>query len=145
MSRSTQIAWKVFAAVALLATPALAQTMYDKQAEVTVAGTIRYVLSAANAEGVIGVHLQVTTPSGPVRVAIAPATFIANNNFYFFIDEPVVVVGAKVGAGGEVWARTITKDGRTFLTLRDEDGTPRWPRATDDDPDGCGISHAPIR
>ena len=131
-------------AIALLAGTAVAQT-YDKQAEVTIAGVVRHVLTASNAEGVIGVHLEVITPTGSVRVAVAPSPFIANNNFYFFTDEQVVVVGAKMGANGEVWARALTKDGKTFLVLRDEDGTPRWPRATDDDPDGCGIAHAPIR
>jgi hypothetical protein len=103
------------------------------------------VLSAADPAGVVGVHLEVTTPSGLVRIALAPALFIASNGYYFFADEHVDVVGAKVGSTGEIWARTISKDGKSFLILRDEDGTPRWPRATEDDPDGCGVSHAPIR
>jgi hypothetical protein len=30
------------------------------------------------------------------------------------------------------------------LTLRNPDGTPRWKQATADDPDGCGVSHAPV-
>ncbi len=33
---------------------------------------------------------------------------------------------------------------RHRLTKR-EDGTPRWPFATTEDPDGCGVSHAPVR
>jgi hypothetical protein len=129
----------------LLVAAASAQTVrYNKAAETSVSGPIRYVLAAADADGVVGVHLEVTTASGPVRVALAPALFIASNNFYFFSDERVYVVGAKAPTG-EIWARTISKDGKSFLTLRDEDGTPRWARATDDDPDGCGVSHAPIR
>src|SRR6185369_13547294 len=125
---------------------ALAQpAAYNKAAETAISGQVRYVLAAASTDGVVGVHLEVTTPSGPVRVALAPALFIASNNFYFFSEEQVYVVGAKSGPAGEVWARTISKDGRTFLTLRDEDGTPRWERATADDPDGCGVSHDPIR
>ena len=43
-----------------------------------------------------------------------------------------------------MWAREISKGGKT-LTLREPDGTPRWPVATADDPDGCGVSHAPVR
>ena len=128
-----------------LAMPVSAQTTYDKSKETAIAGTVRYVLSAASTDGTVGVHLQVTTASGPIRVALAPALFIANNNYYFFADEQVYVVGAAVGKNGEIWARTISKDGKNFLILRDEDGTPRWPRATADDPDGCGVSHDPIR
>jgi hypothetical protein len=138
------IAWSLVV-LAVLGGRAFGQTAYDKTAETTVSGTVRYVLSGTDANGVIGVHLEVTTPSGPVRVALAPALFIANNNYYFFTDEQVYVVGAKIGKSGEIWARTISKDGKSFLVLRDEDGTPRWPRATEDDPDGCGVSHAPIR
>jgi hypothetical protein len=135
----------IASALVLIATAAYAQSArYDKSAETSMSGVIRYVFSPANSDGVIGVHLEVTTPSGPVRVAVAPAQFIANNNYYFFMDERVYVVGA-VMKNGEIWARTISKDGKNFLLLRDDDGTPRWPRATDDDPDGCGLSHAPIR
>lgn len=142
--RKAFIAWSVVV-LALFGSRASAQTTYNKAAEAAVAGTVRYVLSAADANGVVGVHLEVTTPTGQVRVALAPALFIASNNFYFFVDEQVYVVGAKAPRTGEIWARTISKDGKNFLILRDEDGTPRWERATDDDPDGCGVSHAPIR
>jgi hypothetical protein len=130
----------------LVAGVASAQTAtYNPAAETTLSGTIRYVISAAAADGTVGVHLEVTTAGGPVRVALGPAMFIGMNNFYFYADEKVQVVGAKVGRTGEIWARTITKDGASILTLRDDDGTPRWPRATPDDPDGCGVAHAPIR
>lgn len=133
------------AAVLTIGTTAFAQSPgYDKAAETTVAGVVRYVISPVGADGVVGVHLELKTPSGPVHVSLGPALFIANNNYYFFTDEPVYVVGAKSKSGG-IWARTISKDGKNFLILRDEDGTPRWPRATEDDPDGCGVSHDPIR
>lgn len=118
---------------------------YDKAAETTVAGTIRHVLSAAGPDGTVGVHVELKTEAGLVRVALGPALFIANNNYFFFADEQVYIVGAKIAKSGEIWARAISKDGKAFLTLRDEDGTPRWARATDEDPDGCGVPHAPIR
>ena len=118
---------------------------YDKATETTMSGPIRYVLTAADGDGVIGLHLELTTPSGPVRVALAPAPFVATNNYDFFVDERVYVIGSKVGPRGEIWARAISKDGRNFLTLRDEDGTPRWSNTAADDPDGCGVSHDPIR
>ena len=115
---------------------------YDKATETTINGTVRYVLSAASDDGTVGVHLEVTTPDGPVRVALGPAMYIASNNFYFFVDQPVSVVAAKVGKSGEFWARTVSKDGKNFLVLRNDDGTPKWSEA---DEDGCGVSHAPIR
>ena len=61
-------------------------------------------------------------------------------------DDLVLVTGALVAHGGEValWARTITKNGKT-LALRSADGTPRWPHATADDPDGCGVPHGAVR
>jgi hypothetical protein len=135
-----------FIVATLWASAAMAQSApYDKAAETSLNGTIRYVLSAASQDGTVGVHLEVTTPTGPVRVALAPAMFIASNNYYFFVDEKVYVVGAKSAKDGEIWARTISKDGKNVLVLRDEDGTPRWQRATAEDPDGCGVSHEPIR
>jgi hypothetical protein len=119
------------------------EAKYDKAKEVTVSGPVRYVLPGAGQDGVVGVHLEVMTANGLVRVAIGPALFIAANNYYFFVDEQVSIVGAKAGATGEIWARNVTKDGKTFLILRDEDGTPRWESATTED--GCGVSHVPIR
>jgi hypothetical protein len=128
----------------LSAGAALAQTAgYDKANETTITGTIRYVLSGANQDGTVGVHLEVTTPTGPVRVALGPAMYIASNNFYFFVEEPVYVVGARVGKSGELRARSVSKDGKTFLILRNEDGTPKWSQSGEED--GCGVSHAPIR
>jgi len=121
------------------------EARYDKAREVTISGPVRYVLPGAGQDGVIGVHLEVMTATGLVRVAIGPAQFIAANNYYFFADEQVSIVGARTGVTGEIWARSVTKDGKTFLILRDEDGTPRWELAAADDPDGCGVSHAPIR
>lgn len=134
---------------ALLATTLSASqpaTGYDPAAEVSVSGVIRYVISAAAPDGTVGVHLELRTTDGPVRVHLAPAMFIGMNNFSFYSDDTVAIRGAKVTKAGEtaIWARIIIKDGKT-LVLRDDDGTPRWPRATEEDPDGCGVAHAPIR
>jgi hypothetical protein len=134
-------------AFVLLAANAFGQSVaYNVSAETTVVGTVRYVQSAEGADGTVGVHLVVTTPGGPVRIHLGPAMFIGMNDFYVLMDDRVEITGATVTRAGEsaIWARTITKDGKT-LTLRDADGTPRWPRATADDPDGCGVAHAPVR
>ena len=136
----------VLAAVLLAPTVFAQSPPYNPAAETTVAGTVRYVDGAASAEGTVGVHLVVTTPGGPARIHVAPAMFIGMNDFYFLVDDRVEITGATVTRAGEtaIWARTIAKNGKT-LTLRDADGTPRWPRATAEDPDGCGVAHAPIR
>lgn len=131
---------------ALAGTVAAQSATYNPATETTLAGTIRYVQSAAGPDGTVGVHLVLTTPGGPARVHLAPAMFVGMNDFFFLMDDKVEITGASVTRAGEtaIWARTITKGGKT-LTLRDPDGTPRWPRATADDPDGCGVAHEPIR
>ncbi len=137
----------VVAAVVLISATALAQGgKYDPATEQTISGTIRYVISAASPDGTVGVHLELKTDTGPAFVSLGPALFIGNNNFWFLSDDKVELTGAKVGAGRDaaIWVRAVKKDGKTLM-LRDADGTPRWPRATDDDPDGCGVSHGPIR
>ena len=120
---------------------------YDPQTEQTYGGVITQVISVTGADGTVGVHLNVKTATGTtVQVQLAPAVFIGMNNFSFFAEELVLVKGAPVNHDGTVaiWAREVSKGGHT-LTLRDADGTPRWPFATADDPDGCGIAHAPVR
>jgi hypothetical protein len=131
----------------VLASTAFAQAPpFDPASENTVAGTVRSVLPATGTDGTVGVHLVVRTARGDVRVHLGPAVFIGMNDFSFLVDDEVDITGATVTRAGDtaIWARTITKNSKT-LTLRDTDGTPRWPRASADDPDGCGVGHAPIR
>jgi hypothetical protein len=120
---------------------------YDPQTEQTYGGVIAGVVSVAAADGTVGVHLNLKTATGTiVKVQVAPAMFIGMNNFSFFAEDLILVKGALVNHDGEVtvWAREISKGGHT-LTLRDADGTPRWPFATADDPDGCGVAHGPVK
>ncbi len=124
-----------------------AQGQYDPAAEVTYGGIIAGVVAVTSPDGTVGVHLNVKTGTGVlVKVHLAPAMFIGMNNFAFFAEDEVVVTGSLVSHAGEtaLWARQVNKAGKT-LTLRSPDGTPRWPYATADDPDGCGISHGPVR
>lgn len=133
--------------VALLGAALSAQTTgYNAATETSVSGVIRYVVSVAAPDGTVGVHLELRTSDGPVRVHLGPAMFIGMNNFSFVTDEVVAIRGSKVTRSGEtaIWARVVVKDGKS-LVLRDDDGTPRWPRATADDPDGCGVVHDPVR
>ena len=141
-----------FFILSLWAAPIVAQSVakgpkvYDPAAETSISGTILQVVSAVGPDGAVGVHLTLKTTGTTVKVHLGPAVFIGMNNFSFMAEDLVAVRGAYVWHDGEVamWARQVTKRSET-LTLRSEDGTPRWPFATADDPDGCGIAHAPIR
>jgi hypothetical protein len=120
---------------------------YDPATERAYGGIVTAVISAAGPDGTVGVHLDLKTATGSmVKVHLAPAVFIGMNNFSFFVDDLILVKGAGVSHAGEqaVWAREVSKEGHT-LVLRSADGTPRWPFATAEDPDGCGVSHDPVR
>ena len=138
----------ISACVALAAqTPASAPRIYDPSTELTYGGIIKDVVATNGPDGTVGVHLNLQTARGvSVKVHLGPAMFIGMNDGFFLAGDQVLVTGAFVTHDGEValWARTITKHGKT-LALRSPDGTPRWPFATADDPDGCGITHAPVR
>ena len=149
MKRTLAVSAFVIAAGAALAaqTPVSAPRAYDPGTEVTYGGIVTEVVPTTGPDGSVGVHLTLATARGTaVRVQLGPALFIGMNNGSFIADDQVLVTGAFVAHDGEValWARTISKNGKT-LTLRSPDGTPRWPFATADDPDGCGVTHAPVR
>jgi hypothetical protein len=138
-------------ALSLVATIAAAQAppagRYDPSVQVSYGGVIIGVVSVAGPDGNVGVHVNLKTATGTiVKVHLGPAMFIGMNNFSFFADDQIRVTGAYVSHDGEVaiWARQVEKGGKT-LDLRTADGTPRWPLATAEDPDGCGVSHAPVR
>jgi len=115
---------------------------YDRSAERTVAGTIRSVAAFPADDGTIGVHLDLRTSEGMIAIHVAPAMFVGQENFWFFADEEVIVVGAPVAGGGAILARTVQK-GSTVLVVRNEDGTPRWSSKADGI-DGCGVNHLPV-
>jgi hypothetical protein len=132
---------------AVAQSPSVATAQYDQTAEVSYGGIIAGVVSVAGPDGTVGVHLNLKTGTGViVKVQLGPAMFIGMNNFSFLMDDQVLITGSFVSHGGDMalWAREVYKGGKT-LTLRSPDGTPRWPFATADDPDGCGVSHAPVR
>src|SRR5262245_52883879 len=113
---------------------------YDRATEVTITGTILHVASAVSADGTVGVHLDLKTADGLVGVAVAPALFIGQNNFWFAADDRVEIIGSRIVQEGKtIWARAVTK-GSEKLVLRNEDGVPRWTPAIDGT-DGCGVVH----
>ena len=118
---------------------------YDPTAETTIKGKVVGVIGANSAAGVVGLHLDVKTDRGIVKVHVAPALFVGEQNFCFQCDEEIEVTGAMVTHAGvtALWARSIVKADKT-LTLRDKNGTPLWKTGGGSDPDGCGVSHSPI-
>jgi hypothetical protein len=149
MMRNIAVSVFVIGACVTLAaqTPGTASRIYDPAEEVTYGGIITTVVPTDGADGTVGVHLNLQVARGvSVKVHLGPAMFIGMNDSSFLSDDQVLVTGALVTHDGEValWARTITKNGKT-LALRSADGTPRWLYATDDDPDGCGVTHGAVR
>jgi hypothetical protein len=137
----------VFATTSAAQSPGAASGPYNATAEGVYGGIVTSVISVAGPDGTVGVHLNLKTATGVnVKVHLGPAVFIGMNNFSFFADDLILVKGAYVTHDGEVglWAREVFKGGKA-LALRGPDGTPRWTSATADDPDGCGVSHTPVR
>ena len=136
-----------FATTSAAQSAGVAPGPYDPTVEGLYGGIVTSVISVVGPDGTVGVHLNLKTATGVVvKVHLGPAAFIGMNNFSFFADDQIQVKGAYVSHDGEVglWAREVFKDGKV-LALRGPDGTPRWTLATADDPDGCGVSHAPVR
>jgi hypothetical protein len=113
---------------------------YERAAEATVTGTIVQLNSPSSPDGKVGVHFDLQTKDGIINIAVGPALFIGNNNFWFAAEDQVEIVGARVG--GSIWARAVAK-GPAILVLRNADGSPRWEPAVDG-PDGCGVAHPPL-
>jgi hypothetical protein len=135
--------------LSLGAAPIVAQSFaqpasYDRTAEKAIVGTISAVVTFQDPAGTVGVHLDLQTADGLVSVHLAPAMFLGQNNFSFFADERVVIIGTRTLHDGNsaVWAKAIQK-GPALLALRNADGTPKWTPATDS-ADGCGVNHAPL-
>ena len=119
------------------ATPAT----YDRAVETTLSGTVLHVAPGVSDDGTVGVHLDVKSNEGVVYVAVAPALFIGEHNFWFFAGDRVQIIGVRM-EDGTMWARAIMK-GSAMLVLRNEDGTPKWIPAIDGT-DGCGVVHQPL-
>jgi hypothetical protein len=114
---------------------------YDRAAETTVTGTILHLFPVPAPDGAVGVHFDLKAPSGLINVHVAPATYIGLKNFWFQADDEIEIIGAPAFQDGNksFIARVIKKDGKT-LTLRSEDGKPKWMPAVDGT-DGCGVAH----
>ena len=117
---------------------------YDPRVEASYGGVVTSVISVVGPDGNVGVHLNLKTATGTiVKVHVGPAMFIGMNNFSFLADDldpgdrrlrQPRRRSQRCGRGRS------PKRGRRSCCAA-PDGTPRWPSATADDPDGCGVSH----
>lgn len=120
-------------------------TKYDRAGEKTYTGTIKTVVSFQAADNSVGVHFDLKTDDGKiVSVHVAPALYVGMQNFFFFADDQVEIVGSRVTRDGNVaiWAKSIKKGGQV-LTLRGDTDTGKW-NGGDDGIDGCGVNHLPL-
>jgi hypothetical protein len=118
---------------------------YDRAAETLITGSIKTVVSYPSADGSVGVHIDLSTPEGIVSVHVGPAMYIGQQNFWFFADDSVEIVGTRMESDGNVamWAKAIQK-GSDLLVLRGADGVPKW-KPADDGIDGCGVNHLAVQ
>lgn len=114
----------------------------DRTAERTISGTIKSVGSFPSPDGSVGVHIDLRTPEGLVEISVGPAAFIGQSNFWFFADDPVVVIASEHPSDGVIRAKVLQK-GSQVLVLRSEDGAPKWMPAVEGI-DGCGVNHLPV-
>ena len=125
--------------MALAATP----FSYDHSTEIALSGTVLHVVTAASVDGTVGVHLDLQTKNGIVYIAVGPALFIGNSNFYVLAGDRVEIIGSRIREdGGAVYARSIMK-GSSMVVLRNDDGVPKWTPAIEGT-DGCGVVHSPL-
>ena len=132
----------VLSATTMLA--AQAPSRYDRTAERAISGIIKSVGSFPAVDGSVGVHIDLKTPEGLLDIRVGPAAFIGQNNFWFFADDSIVVIGAKEPqSDGTILAKAIQK-GSQVLVLRTDSGVPKWSPATEGI-DGCGVNHLPLQ
>jgi len=100
---------------------------YDPKTEITLEGTVDDVMTMPGTQPLSGVHLALETKDGIVHVHVGTPEYLAKQDVSFGEGDRVTVTGSRIkGEGFEaILARTVTK-GQVAVTLRDEDGTPRW-------------------
>ncbi|HZP49013.1 MAG TPA: hypothetical protein VFB07_10785 [Vicinamibacterales bacterium] len=135
-------------AVLVVAASALAAAQsgakYDRATEKAFSGTVKTVVSFQAPDGSVGVHFDLKTDDGKiVSVHIAPAIYVGMQNFFFFAEDKVTIVGTRSTYDGNTFitAKSIQK-GSDILVLRDDAGRPKW--TGDEGIDGCGVNHIPL-
>jgi hypothetical protein len=138
MTRLFQSILVAFAAATLLV-PALAgqggpgtgraMPNYDPETEIRVTGTVKEISYPDSPQGWQGVHLALQAGEDLYDVHLGPRSYVEAQGFTFAVGDEIEVLGSQVQCQGEdaLLAREIRAGERT-LTLRDEDGRPKWAR-----------------
>ncbi len=102
---------------------------YDPKTVTTVSGTVAKVTQQTGPRGWAGTHLTLQTKDGALDVHLGPTSFISQQGFQFAEGDQIEVTGSKVTYQNApaIIAREVKKDGKV-LTLRDEQGYPKWSR-----------------
>jgi hypothetical protein len=105
---------------------------YDKSTEVTLSGTVKSVQQIEEGRGwrgIGGTHIILETAQETIEVHLGPSTFLAEQKLTLAASDTVAIVGSRVKVSGAdaVIAREIRKGTQT-VTLRDENGIPKWSR-----------------
>ena len=100
---------------------------YNPATETTVKGTVEDVMQTAGRHGWSGIHLSLKTDQGTYDVHVGPTSYVSSQQFTLSKGDSLEVTGSKTQMNGKdvLIARQITKEGKT-LTLRDEQGIPKW-------------------
>jgi hypothetical protein len=117
---------------------------YNRANEQAISGTVKTVVSFQAPDGSVGVHFDLKTDDGKiVSVHVGPAVYVGMQNFFFFADDKVEIIGTRTTYDGNVFitAKSIQK-GSEILVLRDDTGKPKW--SGDLGIDGCGVNHIPV-
>ncbi|HXZ13956.1 MAG TPA: hypothetical protein VEG64_16345 [Candidatus Sulfotelmatobacter sp.] len=111
-------------AISISMDPSVPAPAYDISEEIRVQGAVSGI-EAVDAGGVIGVHIQLQAPSGPVDVHLGLGPAISKDALGLELGQAVSVIGvmAKVGGNPILLARILRTPGRIFI-LRNEHGLP---------------------
>jgi hypothetical protein len=122
---------------AMLATPLVAQSAspsptfaYDIREEVTIQGTVSSALPRPTPGMVVGSHLLLATPSGPVDASLGRFGLYGKGAVSVAAGQQVEVTGLMKTIGNQkvFLARTV-KVGDQVYTIRNEHGVPIPPQA----------------
>lgn len=103
---------------------------YDPATVVTVQGTVTEIVQQRSPAGWPGTHLTLKTEDTTLDVHLGPADFVASQDFPLAKGDQIEVTGSRIKDNGtdSLIAREVKK-GDNVLTLRDEQGVPKWSRA----------------
>lgn len=120
--------WLLLAVMAGLSVALAAQQgkwrNYDPATETTVSGTVEDVVQISHQNGRgTGTHLKLKTDAGVIDVHVGPTRYLEAQKFSVAKGDQLMVTGSKLKSA--IIAREIKK-GDTTLTLRDQQGIPKW-------------------